>query len=120
MHDDIQTTLAGEAGAVLVVRLPEDLNHQTADRVRACVASRLPEHDEAGVVLDASSLTLITSIGVAALLQVQEIARERGCRMCLVHLGAEAHGFLAMLRLEDKFARFASEDAGVLYCEARR
>lgn len=119
MHDDIDTSLTGEAGAVLLVHLPEDLNHLTADKVRACVEARLPEHDEAGIVLDASSLTLITSIGVAALLQIQEIARERGCRMCLVRVGAEAMEFLAMLRLEDKFTRFDDEDEGVRYAEAR-
>ncbi len=117
VHDAIETNLAGEAGAVLVVRLPPDLNHLTADKVRACVEARLPEHDEAGVVLDASSLTLITSIGVAALLQVQEFTRNRGVRLCLAGLTGEAMHFLEMLRLEDRFERCQDVESGLLYAQ---
>lgn len=115
--NEILTNLAGEAGAILVVRLPADLNHVSADMVRACVEARLPEHDEAGLVLDASSVELITSVGVAALLQVQDFADRRGVRLCMTGLREEPQRFLVMLRLEDRFPACDDEEAGVRYIE---
>lgn len=109
--------MAGEAGAVLVVALPQDLNHITSDMVRSCVEARLPEHDEAGVVLDASLLSLITSIGVAALLQIEELTRLRKVPLCITGLQGEGLKFLRMLCLDDRFPRQETVALGVGYVE---
>ncbi|MEM1423952.1 MAG: STAS domain-containing protein [Planctomycetota bacterium] len=119
MHDEIASHLAGSSGAVLVVTSPADLNHVTADKLRACVDARLPAHDDAGVVLEASSLSLITSVGVAALLQVLDICRSRGASFCIAGLTGEALHFLEMLRLEDKFERRDDLDDAIAFVEGR-
>ncbi|GAB4544968.1 MAG: hypothetical protein Tsb0013_02470 [Phycisphaerales bacterium] len=119
MHDEIPSSLTGACGAILVVRIPPDLNHLTADKLRACVEARLPEHSEAGVVLDASSVVLITSVGIASLLQVQEFARARGVGMCIAGLKGEALRFLEMLRLEHTFPLFDDEEDGVAWVQSR-
>ena len=105
VYEEIVSHLAGASGVVLVVSVPADVNHITADKLRASVEARLPHHDEAGVVLEMSSVSLITSVGVASLLQIQDICHERGVRCCLAGLSGEALHFLEMLRLEDKFDR---------------
>ena len=119
MHDDIVSHLAGSSGAVLVVTAPADLNHVTADKLRASVEARLPAHDEAGVVLEASSVSLITSVGVAALLQVLDICRSRNARFCIAGLSGEALHFLEMLRLEDKFEQRDNLDDAIAFVEGR-
>lgn len=100
---DLRTTLAGPAEAVLVVDLPPALNHETADALRGCVEAYLPHHDEAGLVLDASGVEMISSVGVAVLLQVQDIAAQREALMCLAGLAESQCAFLRMLSLGERF-----------------
>lgn len=102
----------GPDGSVLVVHLPPDLNHETVEPLRALVARYLPNRDGAGVVLDLGQVRLITSIGVAALLQIDEFCRDRGASLVLAAASSVQQGFLRMLKLERKFIQAATvEDA---------
>ncbi|HVZ93737.1 MAG TPA: STAS domain-containing protein [Phycisphaerales bacterium] len=105
--------LGGPDGCVLIVRLPPDLNHETAETVRSLVQSRLPNRDGAGVVLDARDLRFISSIGIAALLEIEEFCRDRGCPMIVGALPASQESFLKMLKLHDRFAREATIDEAI-------
>jgi len=60
---------------VLVIESPAVLSHETAEGVRSCGERRLPNRDDAGLVLDMSEVRLITSIGIATMLQLQELVR---------------------------------------------
>lgn len=103
--DEPVWSLGGADGAVLVVRVPPELTHATADGVRACVERRLPNRDGVGVVLDMADVELISSMGVTALLQIEELVTGAGGVLCLGGLSDRARGFLAMLRLADRFAQ---------------
>lgn len=120
MQPEIDTTLIGPADTILLVSVPQDLDHMAAEPLRARIEARLPEHDEAGVILDMSSVVLITSIGIAALLQIEDFARSRGVPLCLVAVGAEPMHFLEMLRLEARFPRRADIEQGIAFVESAR
>lgn len=109
---EIHHTLVGRDQSVLVVRLPRELNHETAEPLRTIVSRALPNHEGAGVVLDLADVALVTSIGIAALLQVQEFCRDRGAGLILAGLPARQLAFLRMLKLDRKFEVAATvEDA---------
>ncbi len=112
---DFQTKLAGQAEAILVIALPRALNHETADGLRGCVEAYLPHHDEAGLVLDASGVEMISSIGVAVLLQAQDIASQRGAPMCIASLSEAQCSFLRMLSLGDRFPNQESVDEAIAF-----
>lgn len=95
---------AGPDDAVLVVYLPLSLNHETADPLREDVHALLPNRDDAGLVLDCSGVSLITSIGIAALLQIDEHCRDHRAPMILAALTPPIRRMLEILKLGAKFA----------------
>ncbi|MBL0926301.1 MAG: STAS domain-containing protein [Phycisphaerales bacterium] len=101
--NDIHHDLSGRDGEVLVIRAPRDLSHETADDLRNTASRHLPNRDRAGLVIDMTEVRLISSIGIAALLQVQELCRERSSRMVLAALPDAQTRFLKMLKLDRKF-----------------
>lgn len=107
---DMPHRLGGQDGEVLIVDIPGELTHKSADDLRQTVARRLPNRDGAGVVIDMSGVQLITSIGIAALLQVQEICRDRDARMLLAGLSDRLRAFLKMLKLDRRFESAGSVD----------
>jgi anti-anti-sigma regulatory factor len=99
--------------ATLVIRAPATLTHETAEPLRACAERRLPNRDDAGLVLDMSDVRLITSIGIAALLQVQDHTRAvtgDANRFRLAALPGEQLEFLTMLKLDAAFAHSETVD----------
>jgi anti-anti-sigma factor len=109
---EIRHRLTGRDGSVLVVAVPRELNHESAEPLRAAVLRALPNRDGAAVVLDLSDVALVTSIGIAALLQVQEFCRDRAAGLILAHIPPRQLAFLKMLKLDRKFEVAATvEDA---------
>lgn len=115
---DIAHQLAGRDGAVLVVRIPGELNHETAEPLRDLVQRRLPNRDGAGLVLDFADVLLISSIGVAALLQVHEFCRDREATMVLAAVSRRQLDFFKMLTIERKFQRAGDVASAVAMVEA--
>lgn len=107
---DVETSLAGRDEAVLVVLIPGDLTHDRAAPVRMAVERELPNQDGAAVVLDMSRVRLVTSLGVAALLQIEEFCADRMAPLRLVGLSERLVSFLGMLGLKTKFASCTSVD----------
>jgi anti-anti-sigma factor len=109
---ELGTQLGGRDETVLIVRAPRELGHEEADELRLTVARHLPNRDGAAVVLDMADVVLISSIGIAALLQTQELCEDREASMVIANMPAEQMGLLTMLRLDRKFTMFESvEDA---------
>ncbi len=73
----------------------------------------LPNRDGVGVVLDLADVALVTSIGIAALLQVQEYCRDRSAGLVLASVPQRQMAFLKMLKLDRKFVVEATTDAAV-------
>ncbi len=111
--------LIGDSGAVLVIRLPHELSHETADDIRSQVMTRLPEHDDAALILDATELRLVTSIGVAALLQIQEMCNDRGAPFVIAALSEQQQEFLTLLRLDSRFNTAPTVDEALTVAEGR-
>lgn len=110
---DVMHQLRGVDGAVLVVRVPSELNHEWAEPLRGCVMRHLPNREGAGVVLDFADVKLISSIGIAALLQVQEHCRDHEAKLVLASVPARQLAFFKMLKLERKFGFAPSVDEAV-------
>lgn len=110
---DIHHQLAGPDGAALVVRVPRELSHDSAEPLRSTVMRHLPNREGAGLVLDMADVGLISSIGIAALLQVQEFCRDRRAPCILASLPARQIAFLRMLKLDRKFDLSPDVEAGV-------
>lgn len=105
--------LSGPDGRVLVLRLPADLNHDSADAVRALLARVLPNREGAAAVIDLGAVRLITSIGIAALLQMEEFCRDRAAPMVLANVPKSQQAFLKMLKLDRKFVQAESIDEAI-------
>ncbi len=103
---------------MLVVRVPRDLNHEWADPLRLCVARNVPDRDGSGVVLDMADVEMISSIGIAALLQVQELCKDRQARLMLAGLPPAQSRLLTMLKLDRRFAQSASVEEAVVALDA--
>ncbi len=110
---EISHKLAGADEAILVVAVPRELNHESAEPLRAAVMRSLPNRDNAGVILDMTEVGLVSSIGIAALLQVQEFCRDRGAGLVLASLPQRQLAFLKMLKLDRKFACEATVDGAI-------
>jgi anti-anti-sigma factor len=106
--DEPRWELNGTDGEILVVRVPPSLSHETAEPVRACVERRLPNRERCAVVLDMSEVVLISSVGVTALLQIEELASAAGGAFRLAGLSERGRSFLAMLKLDERFPSDAS------------
>lgn len=99
--------------AVLVIEAPREIAHESADTLRVTVERHVPDRDDAALVLDLSAVRMISSIGVAALLQIREFCRDRKVPFVLAGLPAEQQRFLEMLRLGDKFTLAPDVDEAV-------
>lgn len=86
-----------------MVNVPRELNHESAEPLRSTVMRALPNRDRAAVVLDMCDVAMVSSIGIAALLQVQEFCRDRGAGMVLAAVPQRQAAFLKMLKLDRKF-----------------
>ena len=104
----------GPDGRVLVVKPPKNLTHETAEAVRTCVEARLPARDDAALVLDMSDVRLISSIGIAALLQIDEHCRVAGAPFLLASLSDHQIELLEMLRLDHKFPRHPTVEEALI------
>lgn len=100
----------GPDGRVLVVVAPGVLNHENAEMLRACVERWLPNRDGAATVIDMGGVTLISTIGIAALLQVEDLCRRRGAGFVLAALPERQRSLLKMLHLTEKFRTAATVD----------
>lgn len=112
MHD-IAHTLAGPDEQFLLVTVPKELGHEAADAVRDCVVRHIPNRDGTGVILDMQAVAMISSIGIAALLQIAEACKDRQATLLLAALSDRQAGFLKMLRLDRKFTTAPSVDDAV-------
>ena len=77
LMDRPEITFAGELDQVLVVAAPAALDHAAADPLRQAVSDNLPDREDACVILDLQEVELITSIGIAALLEIRELCADR-------------------------------------------
>ncbi|MBL8745701.1 MAG: STAS domain-containing protein [Phycisphaerae bacterium] len=110
---EITHRLAGRDESILVVAVPRELNHESAEPLRAAVMRSLPNRDGAGVILDMTEVGLVSSIGIAALLQVQEFCRDRGAGLVLASVPQRQQAFLKMLKLDRKFACEAAVETAI-------
>lgn len=107
-----QHSFAGRDGEVLVVVCPSEVTHDSGERLLRAVQRHLPNRDHAVCVLDMAGVGLISSIGITALLQIDEVCSDRGARLVLAALPDRLRQFLKMLKLDSKFAFSSSvEDA---------
>jgi anti-anti-sigma factor len=98
---NIPHTILGDDGSIVLIACPHQLTHETADDLSRSAIEALSRLDGAGLILDFDGVTLISSIGIAALLEINEAASEG--RMVLMGLPAAQARFLEMLRLDRKF-----------------
>lgn len=98
--------------------MPEHLDHTSSDELASVVTLHLPKQDGAGVILDCTAIELISSIGIAALLQVRERCLDAEAGLCLANLPQRQVEFLGMLRLDEKFDFAESIDDALVALEA--
>lgn len=103
VFEDVPYNFAGPDQSVLLIRVPRLLTHETVEPLRDTVALRLPKRDDAAVILDMAEVELISSIGIAAMLQVVEFCRDRGAPIRFASLPDRQRDFLRMLKIDTKF-----------------
>jgi len=109
--------LAGQDKNILVFRLPERLNHVTAETVTENACRALPNRDDAGLVLDCAQVELITSIGIASLLQISEHCHDLRAPLVLASLSDTLRTMLDMLKLAGQFKSVEDVDHVVALVE---
>ena len=105
--------LLGFDRQILVITLPRAVNHQTANPLLAAARTLLPNRDDAALILDCREVSLITSIGIAALLQIQERCSDVRAGMALAGVTPPIRRMLSMLRLDAKFRIEGSVDEAI-------
>ena len=115
--NDLSTQLLGSDQNVLVVSVPAEVNHETAEPLRELVNRLLPNRDGAALVLDFARVDLVSSIGIAALLQIQEACRDRDAAMSLANVSRKQVEFFRMLTIERKFHMESSVADAVSWVE---
>jgi anti-anti-sigma factor len=113
-----RTRHAGAAGQILVLELPEKLVDETIDLVQEAVRDGLPRADGAAVVLDASQVALINSLGITCLLQIQDRCRSQQASMAIAALPQPIRTLLGQLRLDRRFDLRDTVDGAVLSLES--
>ncbi|MEM8836417.1 MAG: STAS domain-containing protein [Planctomycetota bacterium] len=113
MSQELHARFEGADSNILVIEVPTELTHVNSEDLRGEVHSRMPDHDRAAVVLDLSGCRLITSIGVAALLQIREACLDSHSTLLLAALNSELVEFFQMLRLFDLFQIVESVDDAI-------
>lgn len=108
----VSSQLSGLGGLVLVVHLPPQLVDDTSALIRDEVTHRLPNAEGAGLVLNCAEVTLINSIGITCLLQVQDHCRRMKAGMRLAAVPPAIDSFLRTVKLDKRFPSLATvEDA---------
>lgn len=102
---------------VLVIRLPQRLNHITAESLTEDARRHLPNREDAGLVLDCTEVELITSIGIASLLQIAEHCRDQRAPLVLANLSEALRTMLEMLKLAGRFKATDDVDEAVALVE---
>lgn len=115
----VSSQLSGLNGLVLVVRLPAQLVDDTSALIRDEVAHRLPNAEGAGLVLDCAEVSLINSIGITCLLQVQDHCRRMKAGMCLAAVPPAIETFLRTVKLDKRFPAHATVEGGVAALDGR-
>lgn len=108
---------AGAAGQILILELPEKLVDETIDEVQEAVQAGLPRANAAALILDASQVTLINSLGITCLLQIQDRCRTQQAAMAIAALPEATRTLLAQLRLDRRFDLHDSVDGAVASLE---
>jgi anti-anti-sigma factor len=111
---------AGQDKNILVFRLPDRLNHITAEGVTDTACRKLPNRDDAGLVLDCTEVELITSIGIASLLQISEHCNDVRAPLVLANLSESLRSMLDMVKLLAKFKITDDVDEALMLIERAR
>ncbi len=101
--DTPSISFAGECDQILIITAPSALDHAAADPLRQAVADNLPNREDASVILDLHQVNLITSIGIAALLEIRERCTDHNAPLRLAALADDPRAILKLLHLESKF-----------------
>lgn len=86
-----------------MVTMPPALDHDSAGVLLDTIHAHLPNRDDAALVLDMAEIEMISSIGIAALLQVRELCLDRGTGLRLASVPDRQLEFLKLLRLDRSF-----------------
>lgn len=113
-----RTRRAGSADQILVFELPEQLVDDTIEPVQTAVRAALPQSDGAALVLDAANLALLNSLGITALLQIQDLCRTRQAGMAIAALPQSTRTLLSQLRLDKRFDLYGTVDEAVVSLES--
>jgi anti-anti-sigma factor len=105
--------VVGDAGECLVITLPAHVSDESSTRILQEVRSRLPQVSDPCLVLDFSGVTLLNSIGITCLLQLQDECRKRRARLCLAALPDVIFRFLEQLKLDRRFRIVPSVDSAL-------
>lgn len=97
----------------LVLRLPSQVADEAVGPIQDEVRARLPRVAGAVLVIDFERVTLINSIGITCLLQVQDECRRRGARLLLANLPEAISKFLKQLKLDRRFELASNVDAAL-------
>jgi anti-anti-sigma factor len=111
---EIRHRVDGADGRAVILTAPAVLNHQNADALTAAAERWLPNRDDAAAILDLSAVTLISTIGIAALLQIEDLCRRRGAGFALAAVPERQRELLRMLHLVDRFRAFDSVEEAVV------
>jgi len=109
---DILHRIDGPNARALVVQVPGVLNHENADALFECAERWLPNRDDAAAVLDFAGVTLISTIGIASLLQIEDLCRQRSAGFAIACVPPRQVSLFKMLHLGHRFRTYATvEDA---------
>lgn len=99
---DIEVERRGDAGGMLVVKCPSELTHEWAEPLVERVTAALPP-DAYALILDCDDVVMLSSVGIAALLELDELCRDRTVAMRIAGLTGMPRQLLTMLKLEHRF-----------------
>jgi anti-anti-sigma factor len=103
MMPPLATQVVGLEQNVLLVAMPPHVTQEVAGVIEEEVRNRLPRVTSAVLILDFSGVSLINSIGITCLLQLQAECRKRQARMYLAALPEPIAKFLRQLKLDRRF-----------------
>ncbi len=113
MMHPLATQVIGSEQNVLLVAMPPHVTHEAAGVIEEEVRNRLPRVTSAVLILDFSGVSLINSIGITCLLQLQAECRKRQARMYLAALPEPIAKFLRQLKLDRRFLITPTVDAAM-------
>lgn len=99
----IEAYRTGPGDEVVVVRLPRHLDAFAGQTLREQTERNLPDVPKPGVVLDCTDVQLVSSIGITAILQVDEFARRKKAVLILASVSPKTRAFFEQLKLWAKF-----------------